>query len=76
MVKLNVIFLKFEKARLTLCSTIDVIISLLLSFPASFLLRQLHVLALLTTRNFLCLAELVIDCLHDLVQDCIRVDIR
>ena len=49
MVKLNVIFLKFEKARLTLCSTIDVIISLLLSLTTSFLLSQLHVLALLTT---------------------------
>ena len=49
MVKLNVIFLKFEQARLVLCSTIDVVISLLLSLATSFLLGQLHVLALLTT---------------------------
>ena len=71
-VKLNILKLWC----LVLCSTINVVISSLLSLSTSFLLRQLHVLALLTARDFLCLAELVINCLHDLIQDCIRVDIR
>ena len=66
-VKLNI--LKGRAVRVF--STIDVIISLSLLLSASLLLCQLHVLALFTTRNFLCLAELVIDCLHDLVKDCI-----
>ena len=60
----------------TVSSTINVSLSMLLSFSASLLLGHLQVLALFTARNFLCLTQLVIDSLHDLVKDCIRVDIR